>query len=217
MSVLTDWIAYAPNLLQGLLVSIEVTAAALLIGVPAGLALAVLGSHPSRWLRWPVIAIIEIGRGTPALVVLQLFYFGLPSAGITLDSFLAGALALALTTAAYTSEIIRGGLQAVPAGELEAADALSMSKFDALRFIMIPQGLRLAIPALIGFAILIFQASALTYTIALSELLSAAYSIGSSTFRYLSVLALAGLFYAAITIPASYLTGRAERRLARHL
>jgi polar amino acid transport system permease protein len=92
-----------------------------------------------------------------------------------------------------------------------------MSRRDTLRFIVIPQGFRVAIPSLIGFAILIFQATSLAYTVALPELLSQAYSIGSTTFNYLSVLVLAGLMYAAITIPASWLTCRAEKRLARHL
>jgi polar amino acid transport system permease protein len=77
--------------------------------------------------------------------------------------------------------------------------------------------MRIAIPALMGFAIIVFQATALAYTIALPELLAAAYSIGSATYRYLSVLALAGLIYAAITIPASLLTEQVERRLSRHL
>ncbi|RRJ87939.1 amino acid ABC transporter permease [Gulosibacter macacae] len=219
MSFINDWIAYIPQLWPGLLVSLQVTGLALLFGVPGGLALAVFSSHPNRIVKAIVIGLVELGRGTPALVVLQVIYFGVPSVAptIALDSYLAAALALALTTAAYTSEIIRGGLQAVPQGELEAAAALGMKPWHTLWDVVIPQGIRFAIPALIGFAILIFQATSLAYTIALPELLSQAYSIGSSTFKYLSVLLLAGLFYAMITIPASALTSYAERRLARHL
>lgn len=219
MSLISDWVNYVPQLLPGLVVSLQVAGLALLFGVPGGLLFAVLGSHPNRIVRYVVIAFVELGRGTPALVVLQVVYFGVPSVvpAVTLDSYLAAALALALTTAAYTSEIIRGGLQAVPAGEIEAAEALGMKPWHTLWDITIPQGLRIAIPSLIGFAILIFQATSLAYTIALPELLSRAYSIGSSTFQYLSVLVLAGLFYALITIPASLLTSFAERRLGRHL
>lgn len=217
--MLADWIDYIPQLLPGLLVSLRVTGLALLFGVPAGLGCAILASHSNRLVRGTVLVVVEIGRGTPALVVLQVMYFGVPSVipSLTLDSYLAAALALALTTAAYTSEIIRGGLQAVPIGEIEAAAALGMSAWHTLWDITIPQGLRIAVPALIGFGILIFQATSLAYTISLPELLSRAYSIGSSTFQYLSVLALAGLLYAAITIPASALTSAFERRLARHL
>lgn len=217
MTVLQDWLGFLPQLASGLWVSITVCLVAIVIGLPLGLGLALGSSGRSRAVRWPSIAVVEIGRGAPALVVLQVFYFGLPSAGVTLSSTMAACLALALTTAAYTSEIIRGGLQAVPRGELEATEALGMSRPDALRFVVIPQGIRVAIPPLMGFGVLIFQATSLAYTIALPELLGRAYSIGSSTFQYLSVLALAGLMYAAVTIPASMLTDRVERRMSRHL
>jgi polar amino acid transport system permease protein len=217
MTVLQDWLGFLPQLASGLWVSITVCLVAIVIGLPLGLGLALGSSGRSRAVRWPSIAVVEIGRGAPALVVLQVFYFGLPSAGVTLSSTMAACLALALTTAAYTSEIIRGGLQAVPRGELEATEALGMSRPDALRFVVIPLGIRVAIPPLMGFGVLIFQATSLAYTIALPELLGRAYSIGSSTFQYLSVLALAGLMYAAVTIPASMLTDRVERRMSRHL
>ena len=217
MNFLNDWSAYLPELLAGLSLSLRVALLSLLIGIPGGLLLAIGTNSRKKFVRILIIGVVEIGRGTPALVVLQMFYFGLPASGLTLSSMAASVAALAVTTAAYTSEIIRGGLQAVPQGEVEAAGALGMSRRDTLWFIVIPQGFRVAIPPLIGFAILIFQATSLAYTVALPELLSHAYSIGSTTFNYLSVLVLAGLMYAAITIPASWLTGRAEKRLARHL
>jgi polar amino acid transport system permease protein len=217
MNILTDWPSFLPGLLAGLGVSVQVALLSLLIGIPGGLLLAIGAGSKKKLVRTLIIGIVEIGRGTPALVVLQIFYFGLPASGLTLSSMGASVVALAATTAAYTSEILRGGLQAVPQGEVEAAGALGMSRRDTLRFIVIPQGFRVAIPSLIGFAILIFQATSLAYTVALPELLSQAYSIGSTTFNYLSVLVLAGLLYAAITIPASWLTCRAEKRLARHL
>jgi polar amino acid transport system permease protein len=217
MNILNDWPSYLPGLLAGLGISVQVALLSLLVGLPGGLLLAIGASSKKKLVRVLIIGIVEIGRGTPALVVLQIFYFGLPASGLTLSSMWASVVALAATTAAYTSEILRGGLQAVPQGEVEAAGALGMSRRDTLRFIVIPQGFRVAIPSLIGFAILIFQATSLAYTVALPELLSQAYSIGSTTFNYLSVLVLAGLMYAAITVPASWLTSRAEKRLARHL
>lgn len=216
MTFFNDWVDYFPDLLGGLGVSLQLTLVTLLIGLPAGLLLALGAGSRNKVLRMITITVIEIGRGTPALVVLQLFYFGLPSAGMTLTSFVAASLALAFTTAAYTSEILRGGLQAVPGGEVEAAHALGMARRDILRFVVIPQGVRIAIPPLMGFAIMVFQATSLAYTIAMPELMSQAYSIGSITFRYLSILTLAGLMYALITIPASSLSNLVEHRLARH-
>jgi polar amino acid transport system permease protein len=217
VNFLQDWLEFYPSLIDGLKVSLRVTGLSLLLGMPLGLLLALTADSRSKVARWVVIILVEIGRGIPALVMLQIVYFGLPAAGVTLTAFLSAAIGLALTTAAYTSEIIRGGLQSVPEGEIEAAEALGMHRRDTLRFIIVPQGLRVAIPALLGFAILIFQASSLAYTIALPELLGQAYSVGSSTFRYLSILSLAGLLYAVITIPASFLTQSAEKRLGRHL
>ncbi|RVB57783.1 ABC transporter permease subunit, partial [Mesorhizobium sp. M7A.F.Ca.CA.004.06.1.1] len=118
---------------------------------------------------------------------------------------------------AYTSEILRAGLNAVPHCEIEAGWALGMTRRDILRFVVIPQGILFAIPALMGFAILIFQATALTYTIAIPELLARAYRVGAATYLYLDVLILAGLFYLAITVPFGWLVSYTERRLGSHL
>ncbi|MGK0721437.1 amino acid ABC transporter permease [Leucobacter sp. W1478] len=217
MEFLNDWAEWSPRLLQGLWVSVQVTGLALLVGVPIGLGLAVLASVRSRIVRWIVIVYVEIGRGMPAIVMLQMVYFGLPDAGIVLDSYFATVIALALTTSAYTSEIIRAGLRAVPEGEVEAAAALGLKQWDVLRYILAPQGLRIALPTLLGFAILILQVSSLAFTLGLPELLSQAYSIGASTFQYLSVLTLAGVMYLIITVPGGWLVENLEKRMSRHL
>jgi len=217
MSLYNNWGAYYPDLLRGLLVSVRLAGLALLIGVPAGLLLAIGTNSHRRSTRAIAITLVELGRGTPALVVLQLVYFGLPSVNLTWSSFLSAAVALSVTAAAYTSEILRGGLQAVPRGEVEAAAALGLTQRDALRYIIVPQGVRIAIPALMGFAVLLFQATSLAFTISVPEVVSKAYAIGSASFRYLSVLTLAGVLYAAITIPMSFLSDLAARRLSRHL
>lgn len=98
MTFFNDWVDYFPDLLGGLGVSLQLTLVTLLIGLPAGLLLALGAGSRNKVLRMITITVIEIGRGTPALVVLQLFYFGLPSAGMTLTSFVAASLALAFTT-----------------------------------------------------------------------------------------------------------------------
>ncbi|MCP8897467.1 amino acid ABC transporter permease [Shinella daejeonensis] len=214
--ILSFWGTYLPQILDGLGISLKVTGASLAIGIPAGLALALMVQAKSRFLRWFCLAVVEIGRGAPALILLQFAYFGLPNVGVSLTSFAAAVAALSWSTAAYTSEIIRAGLQAVPRGQIEASDALGLSFADQLRFVLVPQGLRVAAPALLGFAVLMLQASSLAFTIALPELLSQAYIIGTTTFRYMPILCLAGLLYACICIPATLLVGWFERRLARH-
>jgi polar amino acid transport system permease protein len=217
MDLLLNWAEWLPRLLGGLGVSLQVTLLGLLLGIPLGLALAILSSSRLKIIRGATVVAVEIGRGMPALVVLQMVYFGLPTLGITVSSFVATVVALALMTAAYTSEILRAGLRAVPEGEIEASDALGLSRGDTLRFIVIPQGLRIAVPTLLGFSILIFQVSSLAFTIGLPELLSRGYSVGAATFQYLDVLVLAGLLYLVITVPAGWLVEAYEKRVSRHL
>lgn len=214
--LLRFWAEYLPQLLTGLVTSLEVTGAALAIGIPLGLAAALLVQSKSRPVRWVALAFVEIGRGAPALILLQFVYFGLPASGLQLSSMLSAIAALSWTTCAYTSEIIRAGLQAVPRGQSEAAITLGFSQLDSLRFVIVPQGLRVAAPALLGFAILMLQASSLCFSIALPELLSRAYLIGTTTFRYMDILLLAALLYAAICIPATLLVAGIERWLGQH-
>lgn len=208
--MILDWIA---QLLPGLLVSLQVTGTALLIGLPLGMLVGIAVEHGPRALSILLTVVVEIGRGLPALVLLYLVYFGLPDLGILLDAFWSVVAAFAYTTAAYTSEIFRGALRGVARGQYEAAEALGIPVWDRYALIIIPQAMRLAGPAIMGFAILVFQGSSLAYAVALPEMLSRAYSIGTITFQYLGVLTLAGVVYAVITIGAGVLVGLLAKRL----
>jgi polar amino acid transport system permease protein len=216
IELLDFWWEWLPSLLDGLGLSVAVTAVSLALGIPLGLILAL--SMQSKGAAWRSLAlfVVEIGRGAPALILLQFAYFGLPSAGLALSSFVSASLALGWCTGAYTSEIIRAGLEAVPHGQKEAATAIGLTRWDALRYVIVPQGLRVSVPPLFGFSILMLQASSLCFAIALPELVSQAYIIGSNTFRYMSILVLAGLLYAVICIPATITVSALERRLGRH-
>ena len=204
--------AWLPDLLGGLSVSLQVTALSLLIGIPFGLLLALGVLAKSRFVKALSLFLVEVGRGAPALVLLQFIYFGMPSAGLMLGSFTAAVIALAWNTGAYTSEIIRASLQSVAHGQREAAEALGLNRMDELRYVLLPQGLRVALPALLGFSILIFQGTSLCFTIALPELVSRAYEIGSTTFRYFPAQLCAGVLYASISIPAALLVNHVEKR-----
>jgi polar amino acid transport system permease protein len=214
--ILTLWAQWLPNLISGLRISIEVTVACLILGIPLGLLLAVGVSAPSRFVRYVSVVVIELGRGAPALILLQFLYFGLPTTGLTLSSFTSSVLALALNAGAYTSEIIRAGLQSVPHGQKEAAFAIGLSSSDSFRLVILPQGLRVAIPPLLGYSLIMLQASSLCFTVALPELVSRANEIGSNTFRYMPVLILTGLLYACICVPSTLMIGRMERHFSRH-
>jgi polar amino acid transport system permease protein len=216
-SFFSVWPEEFPLLLDGLLTALKLTGVSLLLGFPFGLLLALMVMSPARPVRAVGLLIVEVGRGAPLLVLLSLIYFGLPEVELTLGQFVAAVVAFAWSTGAYSSEIMRSSLQAVAHGQHEAAGALGLSRFDAFRGVILPQGLRIAIPPLMSIAIQIFQVTSLAFVIALPELMSAAYLAGSVTFEYLSVLTLAAAMYAAICLPASMLVGLVERRLGRHL
>lgn len=207
------WGENFPAFLNGLGVSLQLTGWSLLIGMPLGLLMALGVSSRLKLLSWFSILLVEIGRGAPALVVLYVVYFGLPELHWSPEAFVCAVIGLTFTTAAYTGEYLRGGLKSVNPGSIEAGYALAMPSSDVLRFIIIPQGLRVAVPSLMGLAIQMFQATSLAYSITVSELTANAYSISNTTFRALEIFALAGLMYAVITIPASWVTNKVEQRI----
>jgi polar amino acid transport system permease protein len=211
-----ELVSWLPELLSGLSISLQVTALSLALGIPFGLFLALGVLAKGRAVRILALSLVEVGRGAPALVLLQFIYFGLPGTGLTLGSFSAAVIALAWNTGAYTSEIIRASLQSIAHGQREAAVSIGLNRFDELRYVLLPQGLRVALPALLGFSILIFQGTSLCFTIALPELVSRAYEIGSTTFRYFPALLAAGVLYACISIPASLLVSHVEKRAGSH-
>ncbi|MDZ7926666.1 MAG: amino acid ABC transporter permease [Agrobacterium sp.] len=216
MNILSVWSEWLPELLEGLAVTLKITAVSVGLGIPLGLLLALGVLSKNKLLQWTCLLTVEIGRGAPALVILHFVYYGLPSAGLTLTAFAAASVALAWNTGAYTSEIIRAGLNSVPYGQTEAVTALGFTRFDALRYVIVPQGLRVAIPALLAFSIVMLQASSLCFTIALPELLSRAYELGTTNFKYISVFSLAALLYISICAPAALIVSWLEHRLGSY-
>lgn len=201
------------ELLRGLVVTLQLAGVSIGAGLVLGLGLALLTSARSRWVSWPAIVVVEIGRGAPVIVLLQLVYYGFPNVGITLDGLPAAWIAIGFSVAAYSSEIIRAALQSVAAGQAEAAQALALTRWDALRHVLIPQALRVAVPPLIGLSVQMFQATSLANALSVPELLSRAYNIGIVSFRYLEILTAAGVVYAVVALPLIQVTRRLEKRL----
>lgn len=210
--LLAQWVDLLPDLAPGLWVTIQLTLASLAVGLPVGTLLAIGASARTRWVRWPVVVVVEVGRGIPGLVVLYLVYRGLPQVGLTLDAFLSAVVGLAFSTAAYSSEIIRAGIASVPPGQREACQALSLTTAQELRLVVLPQALRTVIPPLIGFSIILYQGTSLAFAIGVPELLSRAYNAASITYQFTAALTLAGLLYAAISLTATSLAGSRGRR-----
>jgi polar amino acid transport system permease protein len=215
-SIFSGWSSDLSPLLSGLRVALELTGLSLLIGFPGGLLTALLVSSNRRLMRMLGLVIVEIGRGLPLLVLLYIVYQGLPQIHLSLTNFVSAVVAFAWSTAAYSSEMFRASLNALPKGQTEAALASGMGQVDTFRFVLLPQALRIAIPPLLNLAVQIFQATSLAYVITVPEIMQHAYFIGTVSFLYLNVFLLAGLLYAAVTLPSSALIARLERRLSRH-
>ncbi len=211
------WIGYVIGLLPGLETALQLTGISLVLGYPLALVFALLLESRFRALRWITLVFVELGRGIPLLVLLYIFYQGLPQISIVPSAFTAAIWAFTWSTAGYATEIIRSALHSVPSGQLEAADAVGLSEGDRFRFVVIPQAARIAIPPLLGLAIIMFQLSSLAYVITVSEVMQSAYFLGTKTFNYLPVFLAAAAVYAAITIPASAAVASIERRLGRHV
>lgn len=207
-----DIVEWLPLLAQAFKINLQVTFFTLLLGFPGGFLLALMLRSSWRIVIASALVFVEIGRGAPALVLIQFVYFGLPQVNMTFDSFGAALIALSLSAACYTSEIIRAGMDAVPTGQREAAHALNMSSWDEMRFIIMPQAFKVSSPALLGFAILVLQSTTLCFSIALPEVVAQAYEIGSISFRYFPVLLLTAFFFIVVCVPASVAVGWLEKR-----
>jgi len=212
LSLVERWPQWLPELLGGLWTSVQLTAAFLAVGLPLGLGLAVALSAGSRPVRWAAMVLVETGRAIPVLVLLYLVYFGLPEVDLRLGAFASATAAIGFSFAAYTSEVFKAGIAAVPRGQREAARAVGLTRRQELRLVVLPQAVRIVIPPILGWAVIFFQATSLAFAIAVPELLSRSYTIGASTFRFLSVLLLAALLYAAVAIPASLAIDALDRR-----
>lgn len=214
---LVGWTQYVPELAGGLGVAVQLTLASLVLGYPLGLVLVGLTGRPQLAPRAIGLAVVELGRGIPLIVLLFIVYQGLPQIDVTPTAIVAAIAAFTWSAAAYSTEIIRASLGAVPPGQSEAAAAAGLSEADRFRFIVLPQAARLAVPPLMGLAVQMFQITSLAYVVTVPEIMQAAYFEGTVTFDYLSVFVAAAFVYAAVTIPSSALVSRLEARLGRHL
>ncbi|SDQ27516.1 amino acid ABC transporter permease [Leucobacter chromiiresistens] len=212
-SWLWDWPTHISALLPGLGVAIMLTVVSCVIGYPLGFFLAVLSESRSRWIRWTTIAVVETGRGLPALVLLYIVYRGLPQLGVLIDAIPSAVIALTITAAAYSAEMIRASISALPHGQTDAADALGLGRADRFRYIILPQAARISIPPLVNLTITMFHITSLASVITVAEIMHAAYLSGAINWRYMSVYLAAAFVYAVIAIPGAVMAGRLEQRL----
>ncbi len=202
-----------PYLLEGAGLTIVISAAAMLLAVALGLAVALLSQAGGRPGRALVRAYVEAFRNTPLLIQIFVVYFGLPQVGLRLSPFLSGLSALTLYAAAYNAEIFRAGLEAVPRGQHEAARSTGLSALQTARHVIVPQAIRICLPALGNNLVSLVKNSSLVSTIGMVELMFVANDISFNNFRSFEIYGAAALLYVALVLTLTRALAVVERRL----
>jgi len=214
MNLVFSW-SWLPKLGQGLGLTLELTGLSMALGAVLGLVLAVLRVY-GRGPLYPAYLLasgyVHLFRGTPLLVQLMTIYFALPTVGVRFSPLGAGILALTLNTAAYQAEYFRGAIQSVRAGQMQAALALGLSRLQAIRYVVLPQALRLVIPPWSNELIYMVKGSAVVYLIGVLELMGQAKNIAARTFRNFEVYIVVALFYLALIFLLTVILRVVERR-----
>lgn len=220
-----DWTSIPgalPFLWQGMRVSLEITAVAVGTGILWGTVLAVMRLSAVRLVSWFAAVYVNLFRAVPLVMVLLWFFLIVPqflqnlfNLGRATDIRLISAMVgFALFEAAYYSEIIRAGIQSVARGQIDAAYALGMTHWQAMRLVVLPQAFRNMVPLLLTQAIILFQDTSLVYVSALTDFFGAAYKVGERDGTLVEMLLFAGAVYFTLSYAASYAVRRLQRRAA---
>lgn len=205
-----------PELMSGLAGSFQVFSVSLLIGMAAGLVLALANMSRHAVVRAPVGVLIEVLRATPGLVLLFWVFFALPILlGVVMDPFTASVITLGAMAAAFAAEVFRAGIESMERGQWDAARALAMTHSQAMRRIILPQAVKRMVPALFERSVELFKGTTLVSTVAFADLMFKAMDIVQQTFRPMEVYTVTALIYFVIIFSASQLVRLLERRLAR--
>ena len=197
------WRDYVGNLAGGLVWTLAYTLASFIGATALGLLLALMRLNHLRIVRMPAGLYTEIFKNVPLLAIIFLTYFGLPSVGVKLDVFVAGALSLILFYAAYLSETFRAAISGVHPGQNEAAHALGLSRATTFSHVVLPQALRLALPGTNTMFVDLIKSTSLLVTISAAELMTEAQLIASETFRALEVYLVIAAIYFVVCYPVS--------------
>ena len=203
-----------PLLLTGLWVTLELGVAAVALGLAGGLPLVLLRLYGAAPARLAAVAYIDVFRAIPVLVLLIVIYYALPFVGLRLSPFASATAALSLVSAAYSAEILRAGIEAVPPGQVEAARALGMPPPLWMRRIVLPQAVRLVVPPLTSNAINVFKDTALASVVAMPDLLKQATQAQALAANPTPLIGAAAI-YVALLLPCVRFVGLYEGRLRR--
>jgi polar amino acid transport system permease protein len=210
MDAFTAIIDALPYILKGTAVTAGIVIGAMVLGLIAGIPMAVGQVYGNRPVRFMVGVYVWFFRGVPVLVLLFLVYFGVfgfieiklrSGYGIYINfsPFMAACLVMGMVSAAYQSQIFRGAIQALPQGQLKAASALGMSDSMAIRTIILPQALRIAIPAWSNEFSIVLKDSAVAFVLGTTEIMARTHFVASRTYQHLPLYLLAGVLYFILT------------------
>ena len=215
MSIFELFAQTYPRLLQGLWMTIELTLVSLLIAEVLGLLFGLLSVSRTTFLRGISRVYIDIIRGTPLIVQVFFIYFGIPSAlNMRLDAFIAGVIALSLNAGAYTAEIVRGGIQSIDKGQMEAARSLGLPYTMAMRRVVLPQAIKTMIPAIVNQCIITLKDSSLVSVIGLAELTQTGRLIIANNFESLKMWIIIGVMYFIPIMNLSKVSSHIERKMS---
>jgi polar amino acid transport system permease protein len=195
-----DVFAAWESILDGVWITLLLSVVAMVGGLLMGILCAAARTYGPAWLRGIVGAYVEIIRNTPLLVQLFLIFFGLPSFGVRLDGLTAAMIALVINLGAYTTEIVRAGLEAVPKAQVEAGHSLGLSGLQVFRYIVVFPALKAMFPALASQFVLLMLATSVASQISVQDLFHAASIVQSRTFRDFEVYTVIGVLYLALAI-----------------
>jgi polar amino acid transport system permease protein len=205
---------YIPYLLQAALVTLEISLLSIALGLILGLIVSLI--KISKIQPFALIAdfYIWIIRGTPLLVQLFIVYFGLPQLGIEIGPFTAAVVTLGFNSGAYFAEIYRAGILSVPKGQAEAAESLGMNYFMIMRRIILPQALRVSLPAMGNESITLLKDSSLASLVTVTELMMASQRFASTNYAFMEFYIAAAVFYLVMTTFFAFVLNKTEKRLS---
>ena len=201
-------------LLKGLQWTVLLSVVSFACGTVTGLAIALLRTSGNRYVEKATAGYIALFQGTPLLMQLFVVYYGLALAGLKLDPWVSVSIGFTLHAGAFLGEIWRGSIEAVPRGQVEAAKALSLGYFSRMNDVVLPQAIRISLPATIGFLVQLIKGTSLAAFVGFTELARAGTMVSNQIFKPLLVFGVVGVMYFIVCWPLSLLGSRLERRLA---
>jgi polar amino acid transport system permease protein len=211
MADFSVWVIFS-NLIWATRWTVLLSLIAFVCGGAVGLVILLLRVSRVRAFEIATKGFIEFFQGTPLLMQLFLFFFGLALFGIEVSPWLAAGLALTVWTAAFLAEIWRGCVEAIPKGQWEASESLAMSFLEQMRYVILPQAMRIAIAPTVGFSVQVIKGTALASIIGFVELTKAGTMLNNATFRPFLVYSLVALIYFCLCFPLSWFAKRLEGR-----